>query len=411
MNIIFLTVARITDISERNIYSDLMRKFRDEGHNVFVVSPVERRFRENTRIVYQEGVTILNVKTLNQTKTNYIEKGLGLLLIERQFLRAITKYLRARKFDLVIYTTPPITLTGVVKYIKSTSRAKSYLLLKDLFPQNAVDLELFPKNGLLHRYFRKKECELYDISDHIGCMSMANLEYILNNNSRVSKCKVEVNPNSIEPSYKAMEIQRRIELRNIYGIPLHSTAFIYGGNIGVPQGIDFLLEVLESNRNNKNVFFVIAGDGTEYPRVSAWKKEVKAKNVLILPSLLRSIYNDLVQTCDVGLIFLDHRFTIPNYPSRLLTYLEYKKPILAATDNSTDIGKDAESMGYGFWTPSNDVKTFNAQIDKFSQNPQLASSMGERGYNYLIENFTVSNSYKIIMNHFEKEPNHYLHVD
>ena len=39
-----------------------------------------------------------------------------------------------------------------------------------------------------------------------------------------------------------------------------------------------------------------------------------------------------------------HRFTIPNYPSRLLSYLEYKKPVLCATDMATDIGSIAESL-------------------------------------------------------------------
>ena len=50
----------------------------------------------------------------------------------------------------------------------------------------------------------------------------------------------------------------------------------------------------------------------------------------------------LANSCDVGLIFLDKRFTIPNFPSRLLSYMQASMPVLAATDVNTDIGKVIE---------------------------------------------------------------------
>lgn len=82
MNVIFLTLARIQDIEERGIYSDLMRKFRNESHMVYIVCPVERREELRTSLIEQNGVKILNVKTLNIQKTNVVEKGVGTLLIE-----------------------------------------------------------------------------------------------------------------------------------------------------------------------------------------------------------------------------------------------------------------------------------------------------------------------------------------
>ena len=75
---------------------------------------------------------------------------------------------------------------------------RHYLLLKDIFPQNAVDLGMFSKGGLLYRMFRKKEERLYQLSDYIGCMSPANVDYILRHNREVDIHRVEVCPNSIE---------------------------------------------------------------------------------------------------------------------------------------------------------------------------------------------------------------------
>lgn len=199
MNVIFLTIVRISDIEERGIYQDLMRKFRDEGHQVFIVTATERRLDQDTSLVDSHGVKILNVKTLNVQKTNIVEKGIGTLLIESQFKSAIKKYLSNTPFDLITYSTPPITFTNVVKYLKRKSpKAISYLQLKDIFPQNAVDIGMFGEKSIFNWYFRKKEKALYKASDFIGCMSPANVEFVLKHNPEISPERVEVAPNSLE---------------------------------------------------------------------------------------------------------------------------------------------------------------------------------------------------------------------
>ena len=118
MNIIFLTVSRIKEIKSRGIYTDLMRKFRDEGHNVYIVTPYERQFALPTSLSEVDGIHLLGVRTLNIQKTNIIEKGIGTILLETQFNRAIKKYLSHVNFDLILYSTPPITFTDVVRNLK-----------------------------------------------------------------------------------------------------------------------------------------------------------------------------------------------------------------------------------------------------------------------------------------------------
>ena len=49
--------------------------------------------------------------------------------------------------------------------------------------------------SILYHYFRKKEKKLYQISDYIGCMSKANVEYILKHNPEIKQERVEVCPN------------------------------------------------------------------------------------------------------------------------------------------------------------------------------------------------------------------------
>ncbi len=119
--------------------------------------------------------------------------------------------------------------------------------------------------------------------------------------------------------------------------------FIYGGNLGRPQGVGFLLETIRLTKRS-DVYFLIVGSGTELKKIKEWFKENKPKNATLISILPKIDYDKLLAACDVGLIFLNKNFTIPNYPSRLLSYLEMKMPVIAATDPNTDIGMDMKRI-------------------------------------------------------------------
>jgi glycosyltransferase involved in cell wall biosynthesis len=400
MNILFLTVVNLKNLNAHNIYTDLLRQFRDNGHNVYVISPREKRLNLPIEYVAENGAMFLRVRIGNITKTNVVEKGISTIMIERLFLKAIKKHMKNIKFDLVIYSTPPITFEKAIRYIKKRDRAKSYLLLKDIFPQNAVDLNMFGKKSPIYWYFRNKEKKLYKNSDYIGCMSQANVDYVLKNNTGVSPERVEVCPNSIDPLTIKIDKSKKIEIKTRYGIPLDRTVFIYGGNLGKPQGVDFLIECLKANKTNKQVYFIIAGSGTEFNKLKSYIEAEQPGNVQLFAQLPKHDYEVLVNSCDVGLIFLDKRFTIPNFPSRLLSYMQASIPILAATDVNTDIGRVIENGSFGLWCESSDVSEFNKRLCKLCD-LELRKQMGINARKYLENNYTVNHSYEIIMKHFK----------
>lgn len=400
MNILFLSIGRLNNIEDKGIYTDLLREFRNNGHKVYVVSAREKRLNLPTEYVNEQGVYFLRIKIGNITKANLIEKGISTIRIESLFLKQIKKYLSNVKFDLVIYSTPPITFEKVIRYIKNRDNAKSYLLLKDIFPQNAVDLNMFSKRSIFYWYFRNKEKKLYQNSDFIGCMSQANVDFILKNNPEILPERVEVCPNSIEPIEMNKDEKEIKEIRKKYNIPLDKTIFIYGGNLGRPQGVDFLIECLGANKGNEQVYFVIVGSGTEFNKLKSYLDTNRLCNVKLLNQLPRTEYDILANSCDVGLVFLDRRFTIPNFPSRLLSYMQASMPVLAATDVNTDIGKIIEDGKFGLWCESSDVNEFNKKLYQLC-NANSRKQMGANARKYLEENYTVKHSYEIIMKHFK----------
>lgn len=397
MNVLFLSISPIEHGGTASISTDLMRRFQSMGHKVYMVGSLERRLRRNTFLSEECGISVLRVKTGNNKKTNIIEKGLTNLLLPYQYIAAIKRCFRGIRFDLVLYPTPPVTQVAVVKYIKRRDGAKSYLLLKDIFPQNAVDIGMMSKSGpkgLIYRYFRRKEKKLYAASDFIGCMSQANVDFVLKHNAEVSPSRIEVCPNSIELRDRGIGEAERRALREKYELPTDRPVFIYGGNLGRPQGIPHLLSCLKAVRE-KNAFFLVVGDGTEYEKIRLFFEKEALPNAKLIRRLPKEDYEALVAACDVGLIFLDHRFTIPNFPSRLLSYMQAKMPVIACTDPNTDIGRVIEEGGFGWWCESKDPALFTACVDKALSAP--LSELGEKGYAYLKENYTVEQSYRIIM--------------
>lgn len=392
MKILFLSLLRINDIKDRGIYPDLLRVFVNHGHFVRIVSPVAG---EPSQDIRANGYAILQVETPQIQKTNFLRKGLATLQIGPRVKAALKKYCADEQYDMILMATPPVTLAGVVQYVKKRDNAEVYLMLKDIWPQGIVDLGAISPKGPVYRYFRAKEKKLYALADHIGCTSQANINYLLCHDPEIEPARIELCPNCIEPTDMVLSQEHRSALREKYHIPQDKIVFMYGGNLGRPQGVPFIIDCLEANRNRTDCFFVICGTGTEYGQLKTYIDTKQPANVLLLNGLPKKEYEDFVVACDVGLIFLDYRFTIPNSPSRLLSYMQSHLPTLCCTDPSTDIGDICVDGGFGWKCMSNDVSAFCAAVDEACAADR--SSMGENAYNYLLSHYTAEQGYRIIM--------------
>ena len=404
MRILFLSIGNLKDLGARDLYPDLLRAFVNNGVEVYAVCANERRNGQKTSLSFEENINILRVKVGNITNTNIIEKGISTILIETQFKKAIKKYFSDVKFDLVIYTTPPITFANVVSFVKKRDNAKTYLLLKDIFPQNAVDIGMMTQTGIksiIYKMFRKKEEKLYRVSDYIGCMSKANVDYVLKHNPYIPPKRVHISPNTIEVCEIKKSAEKRKEIRQKYNIPQDAKVFVYGGNLGRPQDIPFVIECLKANVGKADRFFVVCGTGTEYPKLKGYVDSEKPDNVLLLNRLPKEEYEEFIRAFDVGLIFLDHRFTIPNFPSRLLSYMQNSMPVIAATDPNTDIGQVVTENGFGWWCESNSAEKFTQAVDLACEAD--LEVIGYKARAYLEQNYTSQKSYEIIIQGIEKQ--------
>lgn len=392
MKVLYISTVFPKNGTTSTIYTDLAEELVKNGHEVTVVAAEEKKKISKTVFNDERGCHVLRVKVGNMYDVGMIEKGISIVFLEKQLSRGIKRYLKDEEFDLILFEAPPITLSGVVKKAKRMYNAPAFLMMKDIFPQNAVDIGIMKKGSIIWRFFRKKEKKLYEIADNIGCMSQGNIDYLINNND-VSSEKLSI----FENTKRIHDAPAKdLTIRDKYRVPSNKTVFVFGGNMGKPQGISFLMDCIEKCQNNKNAFFVLVGRGTEKQYILDRAKNMT--NILVLDNLPREEYEKLINCCDVGIVSLDYRFTIPNYPSRILSYMEYAMPVLATTDNNTDYKKLIENAKCGYWCPSNSISKFCDIVNQMCDDQNL-SLLGKNGRNYLEHNLDVKKSVTILENY------------
>lgn len=388
------------DRKNQNLYFDLVEEFVKKGHHVTVITVNERKNNRNTYLEKNENLRVLHVKTGNMFGVNFIEKGISTFTLGFLFKRAIKKYFSKEKFDVVISPTPPISFTEVIKHLKDNFDTKSYLILRDIFPQNALDLGIV-KNRFLFNVFRKKEKKLYEISDYIGCMSQGNINFVLQHNPEVDKSKLHILRNWGKPLNR--ELMDRNIIRKKYGFDTKDFLISFGGNMGKPQGLEFLLQLAKKTLEDKDVKYILVGKGNEKVKLEEIKNKENLNNVYFLDFIPRDEYEDFVSACDLGIVSLHSCFTIPNIPSKTVDYCKLGLPILAAIDKNTDYGKILEEeIKAGKANTYGDIEQYLENFKEMYGNRSKLDEFSNNGKEYYLKYLTSEIAYNTIINEIEK---------
>lgn len=398
MKIIFLTLGFPKMKRMGYLYSPMVAQLDDHGHDITVVAPVHDG--NESGLLIEDGIKVIRVRTLPLFRVNMIRKGIANVMLPYFYKKALKKHNLNLDFDLIIIPTPPITLYGVVAWLKAKSRAKVYLILRDIFPQNAVDLGLMKKNSFIHGYFRKKEQKLYGICESIGCMSQGNIDFIKKHNPNLPQRKLHLLPNwgdmaPLESEETIAQLKRKMGLQDQF-------ILIFGGNIGLPQKMENIVDLAIACSDFEDIVFLIIGRGNKRKSLEELVARKNVKNIILKDSLPSHEYFKVVQMADVGLISLSEDFTIPNIPSKALSYYNAKKPILASIDSNTDFGQILEENHTGLWCEAGNTEELKNKLLLLYHDPSLRKTMGENGHRYMKENLSSEIIYNTIIDETQK---------
>ena len=399
MRVLYIATWFPEPASGATIYTDLAEALHEAGHKITVAVPESVGNKKRTTIKKERGFEVLRVVTGNYADLSFVQKGFTTLKIPMLMKRGIYKHLKNRKFDFILFEAPPVTNGDLVLWAKKQFQCPAYLMLKGIFPQNAVDLGILNKDGLFYHFFKLREKKLLRTADYIGCMSEANKHYLIENYSWIESKRIEIFPNTkkISTDFGWDDSYAREQ----FNIPKDACVFLFGGNMGKPQYVEFLCKVMEKCIDEQDIYFLFIGSGTDRIKVEQTIANKGINNASVIKNLPRDQYEKIARECDVGLIILDPRFTIPNYSSKILFYMEHAKPILAATDKVTDLRRLIEEADCGEWVWSGDINAFVEKAKEMSTSTQL-DRMGKNGREYLEKYLTVDRSVTQLESHFKK---------
>lgn len=398
MEILFIYARHSEFPKDSTLTKDLSDEFHRQGHKVTVVTLQEKKYGKETSLKIENGYEVLRVKSGNYFNVkSKIEKGMTTALMPYILKKAIIENLRDIKFDLIYTHTPfmanPKLLSGLKKYYK----CPVMINLWDIFPQNAVDLGMI-SNKILINIFKRTEKKMYECADYIGCMSKGNLEYMrkVDSNFQENKYFVLKNWAKLEKS----TIENINEIREKYGYKEDDFIVIFGGNMGKPQKLENLLELAKYSLNDKKIKFLFVGNGSEKERLEKTVVDNKLENVKFIEQIPREDYEKLTAACNLGLVSLDERFTVPNFPSKTTDYFKLKLPILASLDkcSSEDYGKLLQDeVKAGLFAKAGDIEELYQKLIMIYSDKDLREQMSENGRKYYEKELGVEKAYKTIM--------------
>lgn len=319
---------------------DLVRELADQGHRPTVIVPASD-LDAPWRIEESNGVTVLRVRTPPTKRIGYVRRTLNELRLPYVLLRGMRQSgLFDRKWDGVVWYSPTIFLGPIVGAIRRQSGCRSYLILRDIFPEWAVDMGLM-RRGAAYRFFKHIEAKQYSVADTVGVQTEANLPYMEPWSDRFG-FSLEVLQNWLSPAPLAhcrIDVSKtRLAGRRI---------FVYAGNMGVAQGMDVFLEFAGRMRRRQDVGFLFVGGGSDAARFAATAEREGLDNVMFHGEIEPSEIPGLLAQCHVGIVALDIRHKSHNIPGKFLTYMQAGIPVLARINPHNDLERliNAERVG------------------------------------------------------------------
>lgn len=380
--------------SSAKLMYDLGQDLLLKGHEVSIITVCED-IDEKIQISNEDGVNVVRVKSGKIDGANRYIRALNEIRLSSSIWKNGKDFFNNNTCELVIWYSPSIFFGSLIKKIKEKNNCFSYLILRDIFPQWALDTGIL-KKGIIFNFFKKVEIVQYDNADIIGVQSPDNLLYFKNNNL-YDKYKIEV-------LYNWTSLVNTENLKTDFRLKLglqNKVVFFYGGNIGQAQDLQNIIRLASRIQNETSAHFLIVGDGTESIKLKKIISELQLKNISILKSVDQSTYFAMLSEFDVGLISLEKNFRTSNFPGKMLGYMQYSKPILASINPGNDLKKILLDNNAGLVSINGDDDLLVTNCLYLIQNPDARNTIGNNGYNLLKNIFSVNNASSQILGHFQ----------
>jgi glycosyltransferase involved in cell wall biosynthesis len=368
--------------------NDLGIEFQKQGHKVIVVTP-DNSLATPAQTQTEDNLTVLRIRTGRTKGVNKVVRAVNEIRLSSVIWKAAKTFFKENPCDLIVFYSPTIFFGKLVQKLKTLWNCKSYLILRDIFPQWAVDAGVLRK-GIAYWYFKRKEFKQYSVANVIGVECSANVRYFEND-----KHIVEILYNWTTLDGKNIT---REDYRKEFGLE-NKVVFFYGGNIGVAQEMDNIIHLAQDLRDYPNIHFLLVGDGSEVSRLKKVIDSEQISNIIIHPPVSQQCYFGMLSQFDVGLISLHPGLKTSNFPVKLLGYMYSSMPVLASINPGNDLKDVLEGSQAGFVCIGRQRRQLHAYALKLAGDTDLRRRMGQNGRKLLEDKFCVTKTVSQILSH------------
>ncbi len=370
---------------------ELALELKNNSHEVLVLTPKPSQ-KELLIVQKIDGITVLFFRSGKIKNVGKITRAINESLLSYQAFKSSKKYLKENHCDGIIYFSPSIFFGCLVKKLTKLWNCKSYLILRDIFPQWAVDNNLINENSLVHKYFSFFEKINYQSADKIGVMSQSNLDFFKSKKYNTTKFEVLHNWSQIgDNPISKNNFRKKLKLEN-------KIVFFYGGNIGHAQQMINLINLAKKFKKNSSVHFLFVGQGDEVDLLLEEISKNKLKNITYLPPVNQNIYFEMLSEFDIGIFSLHSAHKTHNFPGKLLGYMSYSKPILGCVNPGNDLADVVNLAKAGIILDSNDSFGLYKAAKILIDSESIRNKMGANGRELLVKKFSVTSISKQIVN-------------
>ena len=367
---------------------ELACEFQHQGHEVTVLTPYPKQ-KTKSKITQLDGVNICSFRSGEIKNVNKAKRAINETLLSYYAWSSFKAYFQENRHDLIIYYSPSIFWGSLVNKLKKLWNCPSYLILRDIFPQWAIDNEILKENSVITKYFKHFEKVSYDAADIIGVMSQKNLDWFQTYYPTNKPLQILYNWASLTP---VTNIDNRYKRK--LGIE-DKIVYFYGGNLGHAQDMMNLMRLAINMKNEPKAHFVFVGAGDEFDLIEKTIEIEMLSNTTLLPSVNQIEYKQMLAEFDVGLFSLNKHHKTHNFPGKLLGYMVQKLPILGSINPDNDLKEVIKNAGAGYiFVNGEDEELFLAAKKLLSHT--LRDEMGNNAQKLLIEKFSVNAASKQI---------------
>ncbi len=287
------------------------------------------------------------------------------------FLRGLT----LPRPDVIFVASPPLLLGAAAWWLGKLRRAPYIFHVQDLQPDAAVGLGMLRQSPFT-RMLYQLEALAYKKAARVSGISQGILRMF--RDKGVPETKQVHFPNGFRtPDLSALPTPGRWRAKQ--GFAPDDFLAVYGGNLGVKQGLEILIDAAALLRE-KRVRLVICGHGAARDRIQAEIERRHPPNLTLLPMHYGEDFREMMVDTDLCLITQQTGTGQYFFPSKLLSALAFARPTLAVADDHNELAFVLRDGGFGVRTSPGQPAELAAELDRLARlDVNALRRMGEAG--------------------------------